>query len=67
MERASSPVHMGLVVAQNLPEPARGKCVGNLGEPQDLAHHEQHHKSAVGIERDVAARSGSAERNRGEV
>ena len=66
MERASSPVHMGLVVAQNPPEPARGKCVGNIGEPQDLTHHEQHHKSAVGIKCNVAA-SGSCERNRRDI
>src|ERR1039457_5669309 len=48
------PFDVGLVEGKYAPEPAVGKGTGDFGEAHDFAHHEQHHKAAIGIDSNIA-------------
>ena len=50
----AGPWDMGLVESQDAPEQAAGICARHGGKSHDLAHHEQHHETAISIDGDVA-------------
>src|SRR5215813_9743363 len=52
----ASPFHVCLVICKHMPEQAMWICVRHGGKVHDLAHHEEHHKAAIGIDGDVALR-----------
>ena len=51
VQGATDPRHVRLVIAQEAPETAPGKRLGNTTEAQHLRHHQKHHEAAVDVER----------------
>jgi hypothetical protein len=49
VQRASDPLDMRLVVAEETPEEAGRDGVRDAAEVQHLRHHEKHHQTPVGI------------------
>ena len=56
MKRAARPLHMTLVIAQEIPEPISWEGLRHFGEAQHFGHHQQHDESAIRIDGDVARR-----------
>jgi len=54
VEAHARPLHMGLVVTQNVPECAAGVNCCRTGKVHHLAHHQQHHEAAIGIDCHIA-------------
>src|SRR5689334_24496200 len=48
---------MALVIAKNTPKPIARKSAGNMAELQDFRHHQQHDKTAIGVNGDVSNRN----------
>ncbi len=56
MQGATNPLHMRLMVSQKIPEAAVRQSSSHPAETNYLSHHEEHHKTPVGIERCQALR-----------
>ena len=54
VQRAPDPFDVRLLRREKTPDPAVGQRLRHALQPQYLRHHEQHHETAVGIERSEA-------------
>ncbi len=54
VESHASPFNVSLIEGEDTPEEAVGKSAGHAGETHDLAHHQQHHEAAIGVDSNIA-------------
>src|SRR5580704_13081433 len=58
MQRTANPIDMTLMMREELPEKVPRYRFRNVAEIQHLRHHQEHHKTAIGIHRSETLRSG---------
>jgi hypothetical protein len=54
VQRTAGPIDVRLVVGEHVQKPISGEAFRNVGKLEHFRHHEQHDKSAVGVDGEIA-------------